>query len=278
MLKLPQKGFEFLSITKNKIYYYDPISDVGQWSRLNLEYTIKLPPNWNIVISQAGKIYFHNNLTRENQYKIPENTLVNPSEDVDFSKGPENLIQTKDSFLKLAYFPDQELLKKCVLEVTNILTDYPAIKIFGKTCQQRRCVGFFSNESKGYKYSNQLALSKPLSKSMLLLLNKINLIFKTNYNGILVNKYKTGEDYISAHSDDEKNLDDTGVVAISYGATRIFRIRDKQTKKIIKNLELPPYSMVQMGGKFQEEFTHEVPIQKKIKNERISFTFRKHID
>jgi len=29
ILKLPQKGFEFLSITKNKIYYYDPISDVG---------------------------------------------------------------------------------------------------------------------------------------------------------------------------------------------------------------------------------------------------------
>ena len=31
-----------------------------------------------------------------------------------------------------------------------------------------------------------------------------------------------------------------------------------------------------MGGKFQEEFTHEVPIEKKITDERISFTFRKH--
>jgi len=187
-------------------------------------------------------------------------------------------IQTKYSFLKLDYFSDEELLKKCVIDVTNLLDEYPAIKIFGKSCHQRRCVGFFSNESKGYQYSNQLSLSKPMSTFMLLLLIQINNIFGTNYNGILVNKYKTGDDYISAHSDNEKNLDDTGVVAISYGATRKFRIRDKKTKKIVKDLEIASYSMIQMGGKFQQEFTHEIPSQKKIKDERISFTFRKHIE
>ena len=93
----------------------------------------------------------------------------------------------------------------------------------------------------------------------------------------MVNKYKTGEDYISAHSDDEKNLDDCGVVAISYGATRKFRIRDKKTQQIVKDFPLESYSMLQMGGKFQEEFTHEIPRERKIKDERISFTFRRHI-
>ena len=113
-------------------------------------------------------------------------------------------------------------------------------------------------------------------ESILELLKKVNNIFGTNYNGILVNKYKTGNDYISAHSDDEKNLDDVGVVAISYGATRKFRIRDKKTKKIVKDFALTSYSMLQMGGKFQQEFTHEVPIEKRITDERISFTFRRH--
>jgi len=32
-----------------------------------------------------------------------------------------------------------------------------------------------------------------------------------------------------------------------------------------------------MQGEFQKEFTHEIPIQKKILDERISLTFRKHI-
>jgi hypothetical protein len=31
-----------------------------------------------------------------------------------------------------------------------------------------------------------------------------------------------------------------------------------------------------MGGKFQELYTHEIPKQTKIKESRISFTFRKH--
>ena len=186
-------------------------------------------------------------------------------------------LQTKNSYLKFYNFIDKELINKCVIEVTNLLDEYPPIKMYGKICHQRRCVGFFSDESKGYKYSNQLSLSKPMTTSILVLLTRVNDIFGTKYNGILVNKYKTGDDYISAHSDDEKNLDDTGVVAISYGTTRKFRVRDKNTKNIVRDIPLTSYSMIQMGGKFQQEFTHEVPVEKKIMDERISFTFRKHI-
>jgi len=32
-----------------------------------------------------------------------------------------------------------------------------------------------------------------------------------------------------------------------------------------------------MGGDFQKEFTHEVPVEKRVKDKRISFTFRKHL-
>ena len=108
------------------------------------------------------------------------------------------------------------------------------------------------------------------------LLNVVNKIYNSDFNGILVNRYKNGSDYISPHSDDETGLDNNGVIAISYGAKRIFRIRDKNTKAIIKDIPLESYSIVQMGGDFQKEFTHEVPVQKKVSDERISFTFRKH--
>ena len=35
-------------------------------------------------------------------------------------------------------------------------------------------------------------------------------------------------------------------------------------------------SILHMGGDFQKLYTHEIPIQKKNKEPRISFTFRKH--
>jgi len=32
-----------------------------------------------------------------------------------------------------------------------------------------------------------------------------------------------------------------------------------------------------MSGNFQKEFTHEIPIEKRVKGERYSFTFRQHL-
>ena len=53
-------------------------------------------------------------------------------------------------------------------------------------------------------------------------------------------------DNIGKHSDDEKGLSNIGVVAISYGAVRKFRIRDKKTNKIIKDIPTIPYEIFHM--------------------------------
>ena len=81
--QLPPKGFEFLSGTKNKVYYYNPISNIGQWFPFTLDYTIELPPNWTIVKNSRdgiGKTYFYNSVTKQSSYKIPEGTVINPLE------------------------------------------------------------------------------------------------------------------------------------------------------------------------------------------------------
>jgi alkylated DNA repair dioxygenase AlkB len=110
------------------------------------------------------------------------------------------------------------------------------------------------------------------------LLSIVNKMMGAQFNGILVNKYMDGNDYISAHSDDEGSLDQkAGVAFISYGTERIFRIRNKVDKKIVFNESTTHCSIMHMGGEFQNLYTHEIPIQKKIKTARISFTFREHI-
>jgi len=108
-------------------------------------------------------------------------------------------------------------------------------------------------------------------------LSDLNQILGSNFNSVLVNRYNCGGDYIGAHSDDERYVDDRfGVVAISYGAVRKFRIRDKRTGAIVVDVPTTQYEIIQMGGKFQSEFTHEIPVQKKVVGERYSFTFRCH--
>lgn len=181
------------------------------------------------------------------------------------------------AFLGKGIFVNKELLAQCVSDIEPQLEERPEIMIFGKICNQKRNVGFFSDTSIGYKYSNKLMKSKPLSKSMTELLAVINKMIGAEFNGVLVNKYVDGNDYISAHSDDENGLDRlVGVVSLSYGAERIFRIRDKQNKEIVCDEITSHCSILHMGGNFQKLYTHEIPIQKKIKESRISFTFRKH--
>ena len=180
------------------------------------------------------------------------------------------------AFLDKCMFPNPELLRQCVFEMNPLLEERPEIIVYDKVCKQQRYVGFFSDESIGYKYSNRIMASQPLSANMIGLLASVNTLLGTEYNGMLVNKYMDGNDYIGAHSDSEHGIDPVGVVALSYGAERKFRIRSKKDIKIVHEEPTTHCSLMLMGGTFQKLYTHEIPVQKKIKESRTSITFRKH--
>lgn len=172
-----------------------------------------------------------------------------------------------------------DLIKTCIESVDSELDLNPEIIIFGKVCHQHRSIGFYSDKSKGYNYSSSKTPAKKMRPCLRELLIYINDKFDYNYNGILINKYSSGEDNIGKHSDDEHGLDTrVGVVALSYGAVRKFRIRNKTTGKIEIDVPTDPNTIIQMAGDFQKEFTHEIPIQKNVEGVRYSFTFRRHLE
>jgi alkylated DNA repair dioxygenase AlkB len=188
-------------------------------------------------------------------------------------------IVTQKSYLAIYSVPEgkEQVVDKCVEEIEGKLLKNPGIIVFGKPAIQHRSIGFFSNESEGYRYSGQLAASQPMPPNLSDLLEIINNIFGTKFNGILVNRYENGEDTIGAHSDDERFLDPAGVVCVSWGESRTFRIRNKQTKQIEKDILTESGRIMIMAGEFQKEFTHEIPMEKKKKKPRVSFTFRNHL-
>ena len=189
----------------------------------------------------------------------------------------KTIISTEKSFLNIYQYENKLLVKNCIEDIKNKLIERPEIEVYGKICYQNRSVGFFSNESIGYNYSNRMIKSQKLTSNLNELLNSINIIFNSDFNSILINYYKDGNDYIGNHSDNEKCLDKIGVVSLSYGSIRKFRIKDKITKKTVVDIPTENFSIIHMGGEFQKEFTHSIPVEKKIKDERWSFTFRKHL-
>lgn len=158
----------------------------------------------------------------------------------------------------------------------------PPITVFGRACHQQRNVCFVSSESAGYAYSNQVMRSKLPKPEHVRLLQIVNEKYKPAkpFNGILINQYPDGNHYIGAHSDDERGVDvSAGVLAISHGAIRKFRVVRKKKTKTDNPVVVPthPYHAIQMKGpNFQRDYTHEIPIEKKVSEMRTSITFRYH--
>jgi alkylated DNA repair dioxygenase AlkB len=170
------------------------------------------------------------------------------------------------------------------LDVTELfrpedLETNPPITIRGVQCHQNRDVGFFSDTSEGYRYSGTLARSRPLTPGLRKVLETVNEALGTNFNGILVNRYKNGRDCLGAHSDDARGLDPHNhtVASISAGAARKFRFRDKTTKKIVLDYIHQPGTLLVMQGHAQDDLTHEIPQEARVTEVRVSFTFRRHV-
>lgn len=162
--------------------------------------------------------------------------------------------------------------------VNTLLLDHnPQSKIYNKPVTFHRDIGFFSDTSHGYKYTNQITTAQPLTLELETLLKKVNTTLQVPFNGILINRYNSGNDYIGAHSDDEHELAPGGIVAcISLGQSRIFRVHNKQTRQRT-DINTKNGQLLLMKGSFQSEFTHGIPIQSKVIGTRISLTFRYHL-
>lgn len=117
------------------------------------------------------------------------------------------------------------------------------------------------------------------------LCKQISKELKVEFNHVLIQKYRNGEDFIGEHSD--KTLDikhNTPIVNFTVGATRCMTLKNKITKEK-EFIELKNNSLFILGPETNQKYYHLIKKDKridKIKSEdellnnsqRISFTFR----
>jgi alkylated DNA repair dioxygenase AlkB len=100
-------------------------------------------------------------------------------------------------------------------------------------------------------------------------------VAKSAFNSLLLNYYRTGQDSMGYHADDEKELGVNPVIAsVSFGATRTFHLKHKKSRERL-TFELSHGSLLIMGGTCQHHWIHCVPKTKAEVGERINLTFRK---
>lgn len=176
------------------------------------------------------------------------------------------------------------LLEDAVKAVEDKLEHEPPFFFLGNPVHMRRNVGFFSypEVTYGYFYAGSCSRTQALPPQLRALVDYVNKKLDSAFNGVLVNYYADGRNYISKHSDKEKGLDKTaGVVALSYGATRKMLFTPKAGAPTVgrcqQEVDLDNNSVVRMqGAAFQDHWEHEIRKELRVKEGRYSFTFRVH--
>lgn len=148
------------------------------------------------------------------------------------------------------------------------------ITLFGKTHAIPRLEAFFATENKTYSYSGKTLQTHPFTTELLNLKSKIEAISQEQFNCVLVNLYRNGQDSNGWHADNEPELGKNPVIAsLSLGATRRFDLRHNLTNEKI-SFNLTNGSILLMKGEIQHYWKHQIAKTKKIDAARINLTFR----
>ena len=196
-------------------------------------------------------------------------SLFNNENKNSFEKDHLNIDYVKD------YFNEEESLYflKTLKDKIKWKQDY--IKFFGKSHPLPRLTAWYGDRNKTYTYSGIPMTPDPLNTELLEIKKRVDQYAKINFNSVLLNFYRSGNDSVSWHSDDEKELGDQPIIgSVSFGGMRKFRLRNKKNKKLIHNIELENGSLLIMSELTQQYWEHEIPKTKKRVAERINLTFR----
>ncbi|WP_439881012.1 alpha-ketoglutarate-dependent dioxygenase AlkB family protein [Pontibacter sp. MBLB2868] len=147
-----------------------------------------------------------------------------------------------------------------------------SIKLFGKLRPMPRLTAWYGD--KGYTYSGLHNKPQPWLPVLQELRERVEKASGQTYNSVLLNLYRTGQDSMGWHSDDEAALG-PGIASVSFGGTRKFRFRHRSRKDLEPvSLDLSHGSLLLMQGQTQHHWLHHVPITKRNVQPRINLTFR----
>lgn len=148
------------------------------------------------------------------------------------------------------------------------------ISLYGKQHKVPRLSSWVADAGLNYSYSNMTM--QPLAWSEILLGIRENLTqgCRHNFNSVLLNYYRDGQDSNGWHADNESELGINPVIAsISLGGDRDFDCRHKSDKNLRKRFTLGNGSLLIMSGAMQHHWQHCIP-KRAHAAARINLTFR----
>lgn len=146
------------------------------------------------------------------------------------------------------------------------------IQVFGKVHKEPRLTMWYGPP---YRYSNIHWPEAKLPLYLNLIMDDLSSKLQFDFNSVLLNYYRTGNDSMGWHSDNEKEIDATMIASLSLGGTRKMQFRSKQNNQ--KAEVLLHHNSLLVMKEFQTDWQHAIPKSNTLGQPRINLTFRRII-
>jgi alkylated DNA repair dioxygenase AlkB len=161
------------------------------------------------------------------------------------------------------------------------------ITVFGRRVMQPRLVAWYGDAGALYSYSGLTLEPLPWHPLLLDLRLRIERHTGQQYNAVLANAYRNGDDSMGWHADNEKELGPRPVIAsLSLGAPRRFLLRPARHQPgLVANVRagvetgsfgmtLENGSLLLMKAGCQQRYQHSLPRTRRAAGLRINLTYR----
>lgn len=151
-----------------------------------------------------------------------------------------------------------------------------SIRIAGKWIPVPRLQCWMGDGGSRYAYSGIQLEPVPWQPPITAIREKIQALGDADFNSVLLNYYRNGQDSVAWHADDEPELGANPVIAsLSLGAERKFQLRHKRDKSRDRyHMLLRSGSVLIMGKTLQNNWLHQLPKETTLQSPRINLTFR----
>jgi alkylated DNA repair dioxygenase AlkB len=144
------------------------------------------------------------------------------------------------------------------------------IRVFGTWHKEPRWTAWWGPS---YSYASVHWPARTLTGPWAELTTRVAEMAGAQYNAVLVNGYRNGQDAMGWHRDNEPEIDPSSIASLSLGATRTFKVRNRQTRDVT-NIELGHGDLLVMEN-LQDVHEHSVPRRTRVTEPRMNFTFRR---
>lgn len=153
-----------------------------------------------------------------------------------------------------------------------------SVTVFGRSHPIPRLHQWYGDAGCEYRWSGITMCPEPWTVTLHELRKRVSETAGHDFNAVLVNLYRDGNDSMGWHADDESELGINPTIAsLSLGAERDFRLRYRRraAAEDARTVPLASGSLLVMSGETQRYWQHSLPKRRRVTEPRINLTFRK---